>query len=500
MHDRILVRGELSVWVHVWRVVAVACAVVGVVLGVIFAKWGWAVAAGGAVIWLILESVAWQARRKQTWLTLHPDGIEIEDRSGRRAIHDSQVAAAALEIKKNLANGELSSITRKFTIWTENWPEPILMENRLKIGKGDPLAGLIDRLLERLQTNMEQTIARGGTASGDGWHLSRSALTIGRSPNEEQMPLSEVAAIESRDGQMCVWRRGVDLPVAKLPLSGRNVYLLPALVQPYRAEQSEPGAGTGASSGLGRVLFERRAGTGTILALAIAGIALIAFGAAMLVVYERKQADEGALVGGLFMLAGGIFLAGLAYWLGFSGFRCHEFGVWRKTPLGERSLRYADVGRFQYSAVRHYHNGAYVGTQLTMRFTPLPEIGTKPMKYTARTKGDDDDLDALRDSVSNLIAARMAEKFQAGQTVSWTTNLEFTPDGIRYRPQKWFQRQPPVVLPYGEYAGYELKGAVFSLLARGQKKAVLTEQAAAENFYPGFFLLQMLLHREATPP
>ena len=223
---------------------------------------------------------------------------------------------------------------------------------------------------------------------------------------------------------------------------------------------------------------------------------MIAFAAAMLVTFQRKPADEGALVGGLFMAAGGVFLVGMACWLGFTGFRCHELGVWRKTPLGERSLRYADVGRFLYSAVRHYHNGAYIGTQVTMRFTPVPEVGTKPMKYSARTKGEDDDLDRLRDSVSNLIAIRMGEKFQAGQIVPWTANLEFTPEGIRYRPQKWFRRQPPLLLPYSEYAGNELKGAVFSLFARGQKKAVATEQAAAENFYPGFFLLQMLLHQE----
>jgi hypothetical protein len=311
------------------------------------------------------------------------------------------------------------------------------------------------------------------------------------------MPLSEVAAIESHDGQMCVWRRGVDAAVAKLPLSGRNVYLLPALVKPYQSAATEPSAATTVSGGLGRVLFERRARNGTVMGLAIAGIALIAVGAALLFGFQRRPADEGALVGGLLVLGGGVFLGGLAYWLAYTIFRCHELGVWRKTPFGQRSLRYADVGRYQYSAIRHYHNGAYVGTQVTMRFVPLPEIGAKPMKYTARTKGEDDDLDRLRDSISNVIALRLARQFQSGQTVPWTANLEFTPDGIRYRPQKWFLRQPPLLLPFANYAGYELKGAVFYLFARDSKKAILTEQAAAENFYPGFFLLQLLLHQPA---
>lgn len=498
MAERILVRGELSNWFHAGRVGSIVAVIFGVIVALAAAPWGWAFTAGGALLSLCLESVAWRARRSRTWLTLHPDGIEVEGPTGHRAVHDSQVSAVALQVKKNLTNGELSSITRKFTIWAEDRPEPIGMENRLKVGKVDPLSDLIQRLLDRLQTRMEQDLARGGTASGDDWHLSRSALTIGRSPREQQMPLGEVAAVESHDGQMCVWRRGVDEAVAKLPLSGRNVYLLPSLIKPYQSPNSESSTIATAGSGLGRVLFERRAGHGTVLGLAIGGISLIAVGVALLFGFQRRPADEGAIVGSLLMLGGGVALGGLAVWLANTIFRCHELGVWRKTPLGQRSLRYADVGRYQYSAIRHYHNGAYIGTQVTMRFVPLPEIGAKPMKYTARTKGEDDDLDRLRDSISHLIALRLARQFQSGQSVPWTANLEFTADGIRYRAQKWFRRQPPLLLSYADYGGYDLKGAVFYLFARGQKQAVLTEQAASENFYPGFFLLQMLLHQTTS--
>ena len=253
MHDRILVRGELSEWVHVGRIAAAI--LVGSGYWCCVCRVGLGLGGGGRSVVARFGRCCLADPATATWLTLHPDGIEIEDRAGQRAIHDSQVVAAALETKKNLANGELSSITRKFTIWGEDWPEPILMENRIKIGKGDPLAELIERLLNRLQTRMEQDLARGGTASGDGWHLSRSALTIGRAPNEEQMPLSEVAAIESRDGQMCVWRRGVDTAVAKLPLSGRNVYLLPA------PGESVSSRGDRAERGHER---ERRTGAGAV--------------------------------------------------------------------------------------------------------------------------------------------------------------------------------------------------------------------------------------------
>src|SRR6476661_731770 len=140
MPERILIRGELSVWVHVGRALAALATVVGVIAGLLGESWGWWVTGGGGLVWLWLEAIAWRARRTKTWLTLHPDGMEVESRDGHIAIHDSQVSAVALVTKKNLMNGELTSVTRKFTIWAENWPEPILMENQIKIGKIDPLA------------------------------------------------------------------------------------------------------------------------------------------------------------------------------------------------------------------------------------------------------------------------------------------------------------------------------------------------------------------------
>jgi len=81
--------------------------------------------------------------------------------------------------------------------------------------------------------------------------------------------------------------------------------------------------------------------------------------------------------------------------------------------------------------------------------------------------------------------------------VSWTNNLQFLPNGIRYRPDGFLGRKESQLLTYADYGGYDLKQGVFYLFARGNKKHIATEQAAAENFYPGFFLLLMLLHEPA---
>ena len=48
----------------------------------------------------------------------------------------------------------------------------------------------------------------------------------------KKFALSEIMAVDPFDGKMCVWRRGQDEACAKLPLSGHNAYVLPALLRP----------------------------------------------------------------------------------------------------------------------------------------------------------------------------------------------------------------------------------------------------------------------------
>ncbi len=504
MNERILVRGEISTWVHAGRALAALAFFLGIVLGAAVAPWGWAIAAGGLVIWLVLEVQAWQARRVRTWLTLHPDGIEVESTAGHRAIHDSQVSAVALETKKNLNNGEVASITRKFTLWAGDSPDAVFMENKIKVNAEDPLTDLINRLLDRLRGRFEQDLAKGGTVSGDGWHLSRTALTLGRPPQDQQIPLGEVTAVEPSEGHMCVWQRGSDTAVARLPLSARNVYLLPGLVQPYLPEQSADVGGADSASGLGRVLFEKRPHRTTVVGVAAAGAIMFAIGLMILAVKVlpnaaagQLQTNEAVFIASIIMTALGPILCLVGVSLAYSSFRCHERGVWQSSLLGQKTLRYADVGSFQYSATRHYHNGVYTGTHLALHFKPIAADRGPAIKYSTTTRGDDDDLDGLRDFISRAIAARMAEQFNANQPVPWTANIEFLPEGIRYRPDGFLGRKEAQLLPYSDYGGYDLQQGVFYLFAKGKPKYIASEQASADNFFPGFFLLLLLLHQPA---
>jgi hypothetical protein len=490
--SKILVRGELTFWVHVGRAVGLIALVVGAIVGLAGPVGGWIVAAVGAVLWLWLEAVAFHARRTRTWLTMQPDGFVVEDRNGSRAIKDAEIVAVGLYTKRNFNNADVASITRTFHAWTERDLEPVVMHGTIKTGQYDPVQPLIDRLHDAALARMEEDLGRGLTIGGDGWRMNRIGLSTGRPPNDLQLPLSDITAIDYADGKLCVWRRGQDEAAIKLLPGGRNAYLLPALLAKRIAPQGgEPGAES--QTGLGRILFQRKPSTGVILGLLIGGGFMAMIGAVLMCV--PNQATPFFTGIGLILL--GAILAGLAWAMKFMNFRVHERGVWQSSLLGQKQLRYKDVGTFRYQAVDHYHNGAYVGTHLTLDFRPISkELGPR-IRYSANVRGKDDDLEGLRDQVSRAIAVNMAELYNAGQPVFWTSNLQFLPEGIRYRPAGVFGRKEPLLLPYADYGGYDFKQGVFYLFARNNPKAICAEPTNAENFFPGFFLLLLLLHTPA---
>jgi hypothetical protein len=493
MNDRILVRGEVSPWLHAGRVISGLAFFIGLAIGAAGMVQGWVLAVCGALIWLALEIVAWQARRVRTWLILHPDGMEFEGPRGPRAIHDSQVTAVALESKKNLSNGELASVSRKFTLWADDQPAPVVMENKLKPNSIDPLAELINRLLERLRERFKDELSKGGAVGGDSWQLSSKSIVLGRSPHEQQIPVSELTAIEMFEGQMCIWRQGNDTAVARLPLGGRNVFLLPALAHPFLSEHqaSKSSADTGS---LGRVLFERKPRRMTIGLTVFCGLVMLLVGVIVTIAGLMKQDEAAPLIIGIALSIGGPLVSLLGISFAFSSFRCHEQGVFQKNLFGQKTLRYSDVGSFLYSATRHYYNGAYTGTHLLLQFRPASP-GQPTIKYGATTHGDDDDLDELRDFISRAIAARMAAQINEGLPVAWTPNLQFLPQGICYRPDGLLGKKDFQLLPYADYGGYDLQQGVFYLFAKGRPKYIASEQASADNFFPGFFLLMLLLHQ-----
>jgi hypothetical protein len=297
---------------------------------------------------------------------------------------------------------------------------------------------------------------------------------------------------------MCVWRRGQEAAVAKLPLTGKNVHLLPALVQPYLTEQKNTGRPVAEStSGMGRVLFERRPKMSTILILIVGGVLIGVIGISTLGVMHKRDGRKAQdfWVPLAAITATAVVMTASGFVLQYSSFRCHELGVAKDNLLGKKRLRYQDMASFLYQATAHYYNGSYTGTIMALKFRPLGAGAT--ISYSTTVKGDDDDLEALRDFISRAIAGRMAESLQAGNKVPWTANLDFAPDGIHYRPSGFLGRKEGQFLPYSEYRGHSMNQGVFYLFAKDQEKYVTSEQVGADNFFPGFVLLNFLLHQPA---
>jgi hypothetical protein len=221
----------------------------------------------------------------------------------------------------------------------------------------------------------------------------------------------------------------------------------------------------------------------------IVGICLVA----IQIVAPQRDPGPLLLVGlGLVPVGIGCIVGAVA--LKYMSFRCHERGVYKASLFGDKMLPYKDVGTFTYSAVRHYHNGAYVGTHLTMKFDPQAGSGSSSISYNTTVQATDDDLDELRDTISRMLAENMIQQLATNQIVPWTTNLTFQREGIQYRPAGWISRGEPQVMLYDDYGGYSMDQGVFYLFRKGEKKPITNEQTSAANFFPGFVMLLRMLH------
>ncbi|MFN0019998.1 MAG: hypothetical protein ACKVP0_17200 [Pirellulaceae bacterium] len=485
----VLVRGELSVWHAVGVVAGVLAVIVGAVLLMLQLPAGWFVGAAGVVLALSVGSTALALWQRRTWVEDLGNGLVVRDRQGTRQHSDEQVVALALETKKQHSQGDIKGIIRTFKVWVDSTPTPVVMTNSIRTGHPDPLADLINRLVGTLASRMSDDIDRGGNASGDGWRLDKSHLLLGTS-QEQAVPLAELVAVEIFEQKMCVWKQGQDAAIFKAPLGSRNAHLLPLLLE-SRIPSAEQRREAPATVGLGRILFERKPQAVGIALCVI--LSVVAFVAGFILLGVNWPRVEGILFLGIALVVSLLFALG-AVTQRYMVFRCHDRGVFKGSIFGEKLLPYASVASFTYSATKHYHNGAYVGTQLSMKFEPLAGTGALAISYGASVQVADDDLEELRDFISRQLADRMAEQLSTGQQVQWTPNLVFLREGIQYRPAGLLGigRKEPHFLPYDAYGGCNLDQGVFYLFVKGNNKAIMTEQASAANFFPGYYLLLMM--------
>jgi hypothetical protein len=438
----------------------------------------------------MVEGMAFAIRRDRVWLEEDDAGFTLTDRFGPRDFRDDEVHAIAFAVEPKFSNGAPAGFTRSCTLWVAqegDEPEPVAMANSFKQGQVDPLAKFFDRILERLRADFDAAISGGHALAGKDWSLTRNDLAIRRRGVDESVPLAEITAVESRDGKISVWRRGTDEAYVGFPIKDRNVWLLLELLRPRLksdAASSQP------TEGLGRILFQRGPGKGLVPFLYIIAAGAVALGIVLLAAIE---VPKDRFVGYIILAVAPLF-AFLAYACSRMNFRCHERGVHQSSLSGEKKLRYADVGSFTYAGTRMYHNGAYTGTSLLLRFEPMPGAAERAIKFSTTIKNVDADIESLRDHVARIIAARMARELNSGKTVPWTKRLSYGAQGFECYPSGVFGKKEWTTLPYAEYGGWTMDQGAFHLFKKGVKKSVHKETTSEPNFFPGFALLQSMFH------
>jgi hypothetical protein len=206
----------------------------------------------------------------------------------------------------------------------------------------------------------------------------------------------------------------------------------------------------------------------------------------------QKQDREVMFVLAIIFLAMTVLMS-FAAWVMFKTlFRCHEFGICQRGAFQELTMLYKEVDEFTYSATKHYHKGAYLGTQLKMTFVPMKELNKPKMVFSTTIKNADNSLDELRDVVAATVGTRMLQEVQAGQAVAWTDSATLEAEQLRYTPGNWFSKQREQTIAYRDIASFTLHQGKCAIYERGKPKPIITLASSKRNFFPGYYAFSVL--------
>ena len=446
--------------------------------------------------------------RRRQWVRLEADGFTLIDRQGEADYEDAQVRSLTLRLKQNFSEGVEQSVTRTLLIWldTDDAEDGELTQlefkSTFKPGVVDPLSVLIDRLSKQVCDRARELLSDGSTFSGDGWVLKRQNLVIAAKPEPLHCPLNDIEATGVVDQKLCLWRRGLDEVWGRINIDSVNAYVLKWLIDERLAERPSESESARTGDGLGRVIFERKSRSSTIIVLALGIFALLLLGLGLVIggFNDKQNADRiGLIAGGLGALLGALAcLLGIIHCRRFV-FRCHQYGLVKRGLGGEKVLRYEHVESFTYHATRHFHNGVYTGTIFMLDFEPNAEHKSQRIKYSVTLRQSDEELNNLRDQVSSIIGQRMRQDVLAGCHVKWTPAIAFHGVSLVYTPVGFIARKAPEAIPLAEIELYKMDQGQCQLFRKGQKKAVINESMHAKNFFPGFHCMLSLISAGVAP-
>lgn len=466
---------------------------------------------GAGLIWFKKE------RGRRLWVQITPEGFILIDPEEERTIDDDQILALSLYHKTKFRDGLPRSSTRYFTLWVnpsglpgsrgarvnadvrsssedphrvDNFEgmQQIKLVNTIDMNDQDPLLELVRRNYDRLLEQAREEFQQGQSVYGEGWILQRDELYLTK--HKESIPLDDLTVVDIVDDDICCWVEGFDEAILKLEPRTANAQFLLQLLQQYLQDhpkqEHEPD-----NDRLGRIIFERRpdvSGFRVFVGFAILlAIVSLCFFVAALAVFEWVL----ALLGLGCLLGMALCIQGAAYYR-VAFFRCHAWGVHRRTLFSDKRLRYRDVESFTYLATRHFTNGAYSGSTFFFTLDPIAEEKDKKISYFISINGVDAELENLRDQISRMIGYRMLQRVRQGESVQWTKKLRFVPEGLEILAKER-RKTKPRVLSYDEIENFNLQEGSFYLWLKNQEDPVFEEPVSEPNFFPGFIVLNELL-------
>lgn len=413
--------------------------------------------------------------------TLHEKGLVLSRRNTDQALAFTQVEHFTLLEKSMLNNGKHAGLLRTLTLaWAGG---EVRFAQFAAPDTDDAFAPLLSQLLRQLADSAEMKLKAGASLRGTDWALDSHGLSL---KGQAHVRLKDLAGVGSFENRVSFWRPGEELPFFSVPEASPNARLLGMLAQRQMAERERPMAGP-----LGRVLFQRKMSTGSKVFSWGVVACLILGGLTMAITQGLEHHWSNAL---LFP-----FIAwGLAALLGIytlGSFRVHELGVAQTAFFRTKTLRYSELISFQFGATRHYHNGAYTGTSMNMTFTP--GAGAEAIAHSQTVRGNDTDLDSLREQVSAMVSRHLLERLSRGEEVQWGTHARFTPAGLVVRESKLFGKGAERLAAYDEGLRYRIADGSFHLFIGDEKKSAMTLECGADNFYPGLDPQRPVLARDA---
>ena len=200
-------------------------------------------------------------------------------------------------------------------------------------------------------------------------------------------------------------------------------------------------------------------------------------------------------------------LIGIGYVLANAGKASylHERGLRIVDRKSRQTLRYQDVAEMTFKAIRHFHNGAYIGTFQEIGLKP-DDPGSKPLvfRHTYKEKSglvsgyaEGTPLNRLCNVLTGLIAVRMSARLQRGDSVPWTRSMQINNRGVEITDKKrgWEE------VEWERIARVDVTAGFFRLWVEGEPKPRVQVAVAEPNFFPGYAVVARRLEGPpANPP